>query len=59
VQYYNLNRSPQRYQLNGRTPAQVLREALGVEDLQPFTPEEVTLAESVAPDRIPGGPGGG
>ena len=31
--YYNLERSHQGYRLNGRTPAQALREALGYEEL--------------------------
>ena len=31
--HYNLERSHQGYRLNGRTPAQALREALGVEAL--------------------------
>jgi transposase InsO family protein len=31
--YYNLERSHQGYRLNGRTPAQALREALGCEEL--------------------------
>jgi hypothetical protein len=34
--YYNLDRSHQGYRLRGRTPAQALREALGVEELPPF-----------------------
>jgi hypothetical protein len=31
--HYNLERSHQGYRLNGRTPAQALREALGLETL--------------------------
>ncbi len=31
--YYNLERSHQGYRLNGRTPAQALRETLGCEEL--------------------------
>jgi hypothetical protein len=31
--YYNLERSHQGYRLNGRTPAQALREALGIAEL--------------------------
>ena len=38
--YYNLERSHQGYRLRGRTPAQALREALGVEVLPPVVPEE-------------------
>jgi transposase InsO family protein len=41
LDYYNLRRSHQGYRLNGRTPAQALREALGIDDLPPlFTPTE-------------------
>jgi transposase InsO family protein len=36
--YYNLDRTHQGYRLRGRTPAQALREALGVEELPPFIP---------------------
>lgn len=35
--YYNLERSHQGYRLKGRTPAQALREALGVKELPPLT----------------------
>jgi transposase InsO family protein len=34
--FYNLERSHQGYRLKGRTPAQAMREALGVEDLPPY-----------------------
>lgn len=37
--YYNVQRSHQGYRLRGRTPAQALREALGVTELPPFVPE--------------------
>lgn len=37
MDYYNLERSHQGYRLQGRTPAQALREALGIDDLPPFT----------------------
>jgi len=41
LDYYNLRRSHQGYRLNGRTPAQALREALGIDDLSPLsTPTE-------------------
>jgi hypothetical protein len=33
MSFYNLERSHQGYRLNGRTPAQALREALGVDTL--------------------------
>ena len=38
--YYSLERSHQGYRLQGRTRAQALREALGVETLPPVVPEE-------------------
>jgi transposase InsO family protein len=38
--YYNLERSHQGYRLRGRTPAQALREALGLEQLPPVVPEK-------------------
>ena len=38
--YHNLERSHQGYPLKGRTPAQALREALGIEELPPFVPAE-------------------
>lgn len=38
LRYYNLERSHQGYRLQGRTPAQALREALGREDLPPVVP---------------------
>lgn len=43
---YNLRRSHQGYRLQGRTPAQALREALAVDALPPFIPfsEEVSPA---------------
>lgn len=37
--FYNLERSHQGYRLKGRTPAQALREALGIDDLPPLVPE--------------------
>ena len=43
--YYNLERSHQGYRLRGRTPAQALREALGLEHLPNLrfeTPSEDT-----------------
>ena len=44
--YYNLERSHQGYRLKGRTPAQALREALGIEELPAIVPveEEATPA---------------
>jgi len=40
LDYYNLERSHQGYRLKGRTPAQALREALGITELPPFAPAE-------------------
>lgn len=37
-QYYNLERSHQEYRLKGRTPAQALRDALGLTELPPVIP---------------------
>jgi transposase InsO family protein len=37
--HYNLERSHQGYRLRGRTPAQALREALGLEELPPVVPQ--------------------
>jgi transposase InsO family protein len=37
MEYYNLERSHQGYRLQGRTPAQALRDALNIKDLPPFT----------------------
>jgi hypothetical protein len=44
LDYYNLERSHQGYRLKGRTPAQALREALGITELPPLvaTEEEAT-----------------
>jgi transposase InsO family protein len=33
IEYYNLERSHQGYRLQGRTPAEALREALGIKEL--------------------------
>jgi transposase InsO family protein len=38
--YYNLERSHQGYRLKGRTPAQALREALGIDELPAIVPAE-------------------
>lgn len=46
--YYNLERSHQGYRLKGRTPAQALREALGIEDLPPIVPTEEEATEPAA-----------
>jgi transposase InsO family protein len=37
ITYYNLERSHQGYRLQGRTPAQALREALSIDELPSFT----------------------
>jgi transposase InsO family protein len=46
--YYNLDRSHQGYRLKGRTPAQALREALGLEELPPFVAAEEEEATPAA-----------
>jgi Integrase core domain. len=48
LDYYNLQRSHQGYRLNGRTPAQALRDALGLEELPPFNMEETTTQNEAA-----------
>ena len=49
LNYYNLERTHQGYRLKGRTPAQALRDALGIEELPPFIPdasEETTIPDA-------------
>jgi transposase InsO family protein len=48
LEHYNLQRTHQGYRLKGRTPAQALREALGIEQLPPFTtpPSEEDLQDA-------------
>lgn len=48
LNYYNVERTHQGYRLKGRTPAQALREALGIEELPPFTPTEEETASPAA-----------
>lgn len=48
LDYYNVDRTHQGYRLKGRTPAQALREALGVEELPPFTPTEEEAQDPAA-----------
>lgn len=48
LEYYNLHRSHQGYRLNGRTPAQALRDALGIEELPALTQEETTVENEAA-----------
>jgi len=43
--YYNLERSHQGYRLNGRTPAQALREALGQAELPSLVYAQIESAE--------------
>ena len=43
--YYNLERSHQGYRMQGRTPAQALREALGIEELPSFPASLPTESE--------------
>jgi transposase InsO family protein len=52
LEYYNLQRSHQGYRLKGRTPAQALREALGVEELPPFPtpPPKIQEVGPIEPD---------
>jgi transposase InsO family protein len=45
MRYYNLERSHQGYRLRGRTPAQALREALGIAEL----PEIIANEEETLP----------
>lgn len=45
LRYYNLERSHQGYRLKGRTPAQALQEALGIEELPPVTPDPQEASE--------------
>ena len=45
---YNLQRSHQGYRLKGRTPAQALRETLGIEELPPFREEEEETEKTAA-----------
>ena len=48
LDYYNLQRSHQGYRLQGRTPAQALREALGVDQLPPLNEEEPPTENAAA-----------
>jgi transposase InsO family protein len=48
IEFYNLKRSHQGYRLNGRTPAQALREALGRKKLPPIIPKEDETAVTEA-----------
>ena len=48
INYYNLERTHQGYRLKGRTPAQALRDVLGVEELPPFIPD--TSEEATVPN---------
>jgi hypothetical protein len=46
---YNLDRSHQGYRLGGRTPAQALREALGLTELPPLkAPEGEEVTDTAA-----------
>jgi transposase InsO family protein len=40
LRYYNLERSHQGYRLNGRTPVQALKEALGLEEIPELIPTQ-------------------
>jgi transposase InsO family protein len=48
LEYYNLQRSHQGYRLQGRTPAQALREALGIDQLPPLNEEGTTTEDAAA-----------
>jgi transposase InsO family protein len=48
LRYYNLERSHQGYRLQGKTPAQALKEALDREDLPPLIPKEDTETDGTA-----------
>lgn len=48
LEYYNLERSHQGYRLGGRTPAQALRDALGVTELPPLVSPDREEVESTA-----------
>lgn len=51
IEHYNQRRSHQGYRLNGRTPAQALKDALRVEELPPTIPV-VSESEEVNHDDI-------
>ena len=53
MRFYNLERSHQGYRLNGRTPAQALSEALGVEALPSLTFETIEAASADAAETQP------
>lgn len=46
MEEYNLRRTHQGYRVKGRTPAQALRDALGIEDLPPFVVREEGTEDS-------------
>ncbi len=48
MEYYNLQRSHQGYRLNGRTPAQALREALEIDHLPSLMQEELNTEPEAA-----------
>jgi transposase InsO family protein len=49
LEHYNLRRSHQGYRLQGRTPAQALREALGIEELPAMVGGSSTESEGEQP----------
>ncbi len=51
--HYNLERSHQGYRLNGRTPAQALKEALGITDLPSLRLETAPAAQSTTEMEVP------
>lgn len=48
LRYYNLDRSHQGYRLRGRTPAQALQEALGIEEIPPVVTASQEEAQEAA-----------
>ena len=48
LRYYNPERSHHGYRLQGRTPAEALREALGSEALPPIVPRRKKKAKKTA-----------
>jgi hypothetical protein len=51
LEEYNLRRTHQGYRVQGRTPAQALREALGVEELPPGARQVCEMTSPTGSDR--------
>ncbi len=56
LDFYNLERSHQGYRLEGRAPAQALREALGRKKLPPIVPKENAQVRKQATQSAAGDP---